>query len=91
MIDCVKVQPHLLFIIRLNRGLFWNFFETSVLFLGLELTYVENQLWFRKYIPIFLFLIRPNFGTSCTFWALRGVFLGLGSGSKTFLGPAYID
>ena len=39
----------------------------------------------------FLFLIRPNLGPFLHFWGLSGLFLGLGSGSKTFLGLTYID
>ena len=58
-------------------------------FLGL--TYVDYQLWFLKYSPIFLFLIWPNLGTFWHFLDPSGLFLGLGSGSKTFLGPTYID
>ena len=112
------------------------------------LPYVDNQLWFLKYSPIFLFLIRkymwpllhffgPFWTTFLALWAISGVrvrfkntfrtylcrqsirvleiqpyllafnlakfvgglhflgllglFLGLGSGSNTFLGPTYID
>ena len=39
----------------------------------LEPTYVDNCLWYSQ---IFLFLIRPNLGPFCTFWALRGYFWG---------------
>ena len=82
------------------------FFGTLGLFLGsksdsktiLKPTNVDYQFLFWKYSPIFLFLIRPNFGPFCTFWALRGIFfcpLGLflesRSGSKTFLEPTNID
>ena len=38
----------------------------------LELTNEVNQLWFWKYSPIFLFLIRPQLGL---FFALFGLFL----------------
>ena len=57
----------------------------------LEPTYVVNQLWFWKYSPIFLLLLRPNLGPFLPFLGLWGLFLGLRSGSKTFLGPTYID
>ena len=61
---------------------FWIFFCPMGLFLGsrsgsktvLEPTNVDYQFLFWKYSPIFLFLIRPNFGPFCTFWALRGYF-----------------
>ena len=59
-----------------------NFFGPMGLFLAsrsvwktfLEPTNVDYQFLFWKYSPIFLFLIRPNFGPFCTFWALRGYF-----------------
>ena len=42
-----------------------------------EPTNVDDQFLFWKCIPIFLFLIRPNFGPFCTFWALQSYFFGL--------------
>ena len=42
----------------------------------LEPTYVDNCLWFWMYSQIFLFLIRPNLGPFCTFWAFRNYFWG---------------
>ena len=51
-------------------GLFWASRSVSKTFL--ELTNVDYKFLFGKYSPIFLFLIRPNFGPFCTFWALRG-------------------
>ena len=64
----------------------------------LEPANVDEQFLFWKYSPIFLFLIRPNFGHFCTFWALRGysfgplgLFLGSSSGSKIFLEPSNVD
>ena len=137
-------------------GLFCHFLGSLGLFLGLrsgsktilEPIIVDYQFLFWNYSPIFLFLIGPNFGSFCTFWALRdvffcpvevifgdevrfknifgtyycrlsifllevqhylfvfhsskswaflqflgslGLFWGLESGPKTFLGPAYID
>ena len=136
MIDCVNVQPHLLFLIWPKCGLFWtlqshfcnwgkvqNFFRTYLsrqstsvlkvwpnlsfirqhlgpfaifwvlggylfghlgLLLGsrtgskifLEPTYVDHQLWFWKYRPIFSFLIPPNLGLFAVL-GLLGLFLGL--------------
>ena len=73
------------------------FFGAFGLFLGvriktfLEPNNVDYQFLFWKYSPIFLFSIRPNFGLFWNFLGPLGLFLGLGSGSKTFLGPAYID
>ena len=57
----------------------------------LEPTYVENQLWFWKYSPIFLFIIWPNLGPFLHFLGLSRLFLGLGSSSKKILRPTYID
>ena len=61
-------------------------------------TYVDNQLWFWNYSPIFLFLIWPHLGPLALFCALRGylfgplgLFLGSRSGSKTFLEPTNVD
>ena len=51
---------------------------------NLEPTYVDTQLWFLKYSPIFSFLIRPNFGPFCHFWALWGYFWGCGQVQKLF-------
>ena len=82
---------------------FWAFFFAFLaslgLFLGLgsgsqtflEPTNADYQFLFRKYSPIFLFLIWPNFGPFLHFLGSLGLFLGLGSVLKTFLGPAYID
>ena len=56
-----------------------------------EPTFLDNQLWFWKYSPIFLLLLRPNLGPFLPFLGLLGLFLGLGSGPKPFLGPTYID
>ena len=64
----------------------------------LEPANVDYQFLFWKYSPIFLFLIQPNVGPFCTFWAPLGyffgplgLFLGSRSGSKTFLEPTNID
>ena len=40
---------------------------------------------------IFLFLIQPQLGPFLHFLDPSELFLGLGSGSKTFLEPAYLD
>ena len=70
-------------------GLFLGSRSDSKTFL--ELTNVDYQFLFWKYSPIFWFFIRPNFGPFLHFLGSSGLFLGLGSGPKTFLGPAYID
>ena len=53
--------------------------------------YVYYQLRYWKYRPIFLSLIGPHLGP-LFFTSLdpSGLFLGFGSGSKTFLGPTTI-
>ena len=98
-----KFSPMFLFLIRPNCGPFFHFFWAIFWSFGaifgvgvrfktfLEPTYVVNQLWFWKYSPIFLLLLRPNLGPFLPFLGLWGLFLGLRSGSKTFLGPTYID
>ena len=72
-------------------GYFWGRGQVQKI---LEPTNVDFQVLFWKYSPIFLFLIQPNFGSFChflPFLGLGGLLLGSGSGSKTFLGPTYID
>ena len=44
----------------------------------LEPTYVENQLWFWKYSPIFLFIIWPNLGPFFTFFGPFEAIFGVG-------------
>ena len=81
---------------------FWSFgvfFGPFGLFLGkdqaqeqfVETAYVVNQLWFWKYSPMFLLIIRPYLGRFFVLWGLSGLFLGLWLVSKTFLGPTYIE
>ena len=73
------------------KGLFFGLGSDSKTFLGP--TYVDNQLWFWKYSPNFLFFL----DLFCTFLGPLRLFfgpLGLlfwvgGSGSKTFLLPTY--
>ena len=98
MIDHVKVQPQLLFLIRQQLGPFLHFLEPLELLLGLisgSKTFlgpsnVNNQLWFCKYSPIFLFLIRPHFGPllHLSFGDIIGVGIRF---KKTCLGPTNGD
>ena len=57
----------------------------------LEPTDVDYQFLFLKCSPIFLFLILPYLGPFLHFLVPSGLFLGVGSGSKTFLVPTYIN
>ena len=73
----LEVQPYLFSFTSAKFGAFfalcsylWVWGQVHQNFLGL--TFVEYQLWFWRYSPIFLFLVRPDLG------------LFLGSGSKTF-------
>ena len=77
----LKVQPYLLVFHSAKFWAFLHFLGSLGLFFGFgsgSKTFLEPtnnvgyQFLFRKYSPIFLFLIRPNFGPFCTFWALRG-------------------
>ena len=90
-----------------NWGHFFAFFgpfeailgvggQVQKLFLGP--TYVNNQLCFWKYSPIFLFLICPHYGPLLNFfWALRdiclpfGFFFGQDQIQNTLLEPTNID
>ena len=81
----LEVQPYLFVYISANFGAFFHFLGLSGLFFGLRSgsktylgpTYVDNQLRFWKYGPIFLFLILPHLGPILHFFGLFGVFLGL--------------
>ena len=89
----LEVQSYLFLFLLVTFGaslaLFWPFrailFGTLGLSMGLgscsktllEPNYVDNQLWFWKYSPIFLFLIWPHLGPLALFWALWGYFLVL--------------
>ena len=53
-------------------GYFWGRGQVQNI---LEPTNVDFQVLFGKYSPIILFLIWPNFGPFCTFWAFRGYFI----------------
>ena len=99
MIDSVKIQPHLLFLIWPQMGpfsLFGPFRAISLVgvrfktFLGL--TYVDNHLWFLEVQPYFFVFNFATFGASfALFWpfgaiflALRGYFWGRGLVQKHF-------
>ena len=86
MIDCVKVQPHLLVFNSATIVAFLHFLDPSELFLVLESVsktflgpaYVDNQFWFGKHSPNYLSLIRSHLGLFCTFFLSFGaMFVGL--------------
>ena len=94
------MQPYL-FVFKLAKfGAFWDFLgplghfwscgQASKTFLGP--TYVDKQLWFCFLIWQHL---EPLLHFFLAFWGYlfvpSGLFLGSGSGSKTFLGPTYVD
>ena len=66
----LEVQPYLFAFTSAKFWAFLPFLDLWGLFLGLRSgsktflgpTYVDSQLWFLKYSPIFLFLIRPDLG-----------------------------
>ena len=72
MIDCVKVQPHLLFLIWLQLGPFFTFWlgSGSKTFLGL--TYVDNHLWFLEVHPYFFVFNLAKFGASFALFGPSG-------------------
>ena len=76
MIDCVKAKLHLFFLICIFRT-FWTP-RSYILGLGsgsktlLGPTNVDNQFWFWKYSPIFLFLIQSHFQPLLHFFGLFG-------------------
>ena len=84
MIDCMKVQTHL-FILNVAsigaflalfgpfRSYFWSWGQVQKFSLGP--TFVNNQLWFWKYSPIFSFF----FFDSATFWPLLHLFGSFGA------------
>ena len=51
-----------------------------------ETTNVDNQLWFWKYSPIFLFSIQPNLGPFLHFLGLLGLFFGVVVSFKILFG-----
>ena len=68
-------------------GLSFLAFGTFLGFKNIFGTYLCRQSTLVYEVQSFLFvLILQIWGLFCTFWVLRGYFLGLGSGSKTFLG-----
>ena len=73
-----------------------SYSSASFIFLGPS--YEENQLWFWKYSPFFVFSTFIFGATFALFWALRGylfgplgLFLGSRSGSKTFFEATNVD
>ena len=75
----LEVQPHLLCLIPPCFGPLLHFFLGPLgLFVEsgsgsksfLEPTYVVNQLWFWKYSPIFLLILRPTLGPFLPFLGL---------------------
>ena len=73
MIDCVKVQPHLLFLIRSQLGpFFWHFWDPLELFVGLGsgskkfwgllMETINFVQWKCSPMFLFLFLIQQHFG-----------------------------
>ena len=75
------------------QGLFftvWGYFRVSIrLNYILEPTNVEYHFLFWKCSPIFFNFIELGGQTFLHLLILSGLILGLGSGSKTFLGPNY--
>ena len=68
----------------------WGYFRVSIrLNYILEPTNVEYHFLFWKCSPIFFNFIELGGQTFLHLLILSGLILGLGSGSKTFLGPNY--
>ena len=87
---------HYFFSIRLTifhlfgtlRVIFW----VIVRFKNFFGTYLCKQLTLVLEVQPYLFVFTSaKFGAFLHFWGLSGLFLGLGSGSKTFWGPTHID
>ena len=89
----LEVQPYLFVFYVAKFGAFLHFLDTSGLVLGffgsgsgsktfLEPTNVNYKFLFVKGNPVFLFLIKPNLGLFCTFWAI----LVVGVSFKNFFG-----
>ena len=57
----------------------------------LRSTHAVERLLYPMFSSILTFAFDLILGSVCTFWGPNGLFLGLGSGPKTFLWPAYID
>ena len=77
------------------RAIFWSRganFGVGVRFVNIFITYLCTQSNFILEVQSYLFVFNSaTFGASFAHFEPFGLFLGLGSGSKTFLGPAYID
>ena len=99
-------SPIFLFLISNSWGLFSVLVPSELFFvLGsgsktfVGPTYVDHELWFRKYNPIFLFLIRPYFrpllhffGPSGKFFCPLRLFWGIWVRfKKIFLEPTNVD
>ena len=73
-------------------AVYQDIFGVRVRFNNFIVTYLYRLSTFVLEVQPYLFVLN-----SATFWAFlhflgpSGLFLGLGSCSKTFLGPAYID
>ena len=66
--------------------LFWAFLQVWIRFKNFFApSHIDQQLWYWKCCPIFLFLFHSH-SLFCPFRALLTYFSDLGSGSKTFLG-----
>ena len=102
----MEVQPYLFVLNSAKFWAFFSLFEPfGVISFGpLELfwgrgqarkifgTYSYSQSTLVLEVQPYLFaLTSAEFGAFLPFLGLLGLFLGLGSGSKTFLGPTYID
>ena len=73
---------------------FWPFgaiFGVGVRIQNIWRTYLCSQSTFILEVEAYLFLSWPNLGPLFDFLGLSGLFLGLWSGSRTFLGPTYVD
>ena len=67
---------------------FWGHCQVQKLFWSLPILTISFSFGSTG---LYFFLIQPNLGPFLHFLGLSGLFLGLGSGSKLFLGPTYID
>ena len=65
----------------------WGFFWVRVRFKHMFGTYIFTQSTSVSEVQPYLFLIRRDLGPVFYFLGPSGLFLGLGSGSKTFTGP----
>ena len=87
-----KCSPILLFWFSYIWGLFCSFFGPFGAIFGFRVRFktflepynVDYQFLCWKWNSIFSFLIWPNLGHFCTFWALGGYFWGSGQIQKLF-------